>query len=327
MKLLKKNSPDYGAFNPSNGILTVMPDMIKHSNKKGVSLETTICHEAMHIMQSRCSDCFRNEGDMFIGISYKFDGVPVNSLNTTWTYEASAELNMSRFCGVLPTTYLRMTDAMEFVDMSTLLSMTDEAELAENIAFTKNENALYELLGFKDKRKAAEFLYAWEVLLDRPEDFKRAYENKYGVLSDYGDFVKTTYYPYLCATLTKLFYKNLARELSEHSMKVSDIFYLISVYEMNLKRQIDYGSSAERERFDAVFKEYLSIQDTFFTLFDTGDFTLKDDYFSYNENYDDSGIYANADLGWMDKAMREYVLQRNSNLYDEKFEKVVMAYK
>ena len=322
LKILTDNSPDYGAFSQKNGRLIVSPDMIK-SSKTGVSEKTTVCHEAMHMLQSRCIDSIENDGDIFYGISYKFGNLPVNSLNLNWIYEGSAEILMADFYGILPTTYTRDIAALELNDLSLLFNVDSGSGFAEYISFAKDENVLYDLLGFKDKRKAAGYLYAWEILLDKPDDFKKAYEEKHGQLSDYNEFVKTTYLPYVCGVSAKMFYKNLAVELTKRDMKENDVFYLISLYEMGLKKFINYNSADERERFSKFIEEYLNIRNAFFGIIDDDGDGLKNKYLSYSANYTDSDkVCANAEFDLSEDYIREHLLKRFGFLYDTGFKPI-----
>ena len=76
LKILRRNSLNsVGTFSDKTNILSVSPDAVKQKKKQtGNSdvFELTISHEAMHILQSRCTDVEQTEDDSFIGTSYSF---------------------------------------------------------------------------------------------------------------------------------------------------------------------------------------------------------------------------------------------------------------
>lgn len=328
LKILNRGSMNLGTFNDKKDLLNISPDMIKQKrNRNGNTdmYEITVSHEAMHILQCRCTDVEQSDDDSFIGTSYSFEGLAVNPLKHSWLYEASAELNTTLRFGCNPTTYQYMIDNLESISLATVLDDTVNTRQLEKLCFAQDEETLYKQLGFKDETKSIELLYAVELLRNKPDDFKTAYENTYGPLDeDYSGFLKKTYNPYFVEVVSKLLYKNLALKLTQNEISLNDVFYIISLYELDLLKDIPFDNPFVKEKYISVFENYIDMQTTFFEYIQKStNIDVLNSFMEYHMNYKNGSIYANASLEWLDAEKREYVLYRNHQLYDISKEKMI----
>lgn len=325
LKIVERNSFNYGTFNEKNNVLSLTPSMINGKEVDGVDMyELTISHETMHLMQCYCPDVFAGENDSFIGVSYTFDNLSINPLRNRWLFEASAELNATLKKGIEPTTYKYMIENLETISLATVLNDNIKARQLEKISFTNNVKMLYDQLEFKDIDKSIAFLYAIELLREHPEEFKLAYEQKNSAIDgDYQEFLKITYYPYFVEVTSKLFYKNLADKLVGNSISINDVFYLISLYEMDLINMIPLDNKTVREKYPVIYEDYLSLQNEFFAVLQkNSDIDLKSKFLEYSANYEDDGIYINANLDWLDNDKISYIKDRNEALYKQNFKNI-----
>jgi len=330
LKIVNTNSMNLGTFSDKNDSLKISPDMIKQKkNRNGNSnmYELTVSHEAMHILQCRCTDVEQKEEDSFIGTSYSFETLDINPLKHSWLYEASAERNAVLKLGSNPTTYQYMIDNLETISLSTVLNKNVQARQLEKLCFTQDNNTLYKQLEFSDEKKAIEFLYVVELLRNRPEDFKLKYENEYGELpGDYSEFLKLTYNPYFVEVTSKLFYKNLALSLLQNSIELSDVYYLIFLYEVDLLKDIPFDSSSVREKYNETYVMYVNMQREFFNMLQKYvSINVEEEFTKYQMNYEGSEMCANARLDWLDNEKREYLLYRNEVLFDSQH-KCILSY-
>lgn len=328
LKILNRGSVSFGTFNDKNDLLNISPDMIKQAKKlNGNSdmYEITVSHEAMHILQCRCTDIEQGDEDSFIGTSYSFENLEVNPLKNSWLYEASAELNATLRFNCNPTTYQYMIDNLESISLATVLNDNVEARQLEKLCFTRDDEALYSQLEFADKTKAIEFLYVVELLRNRPEDFKLAYEKEHGPLEeDYSEFLKKTYNPYFAEVISKLLYKNLALKLSQNEMSLNDVFYIISMYELDLSKDIPLNNASVREKYKDVYDRYADMQRAFFALIQAyTDINVEDSFNNYRMNYEGDAVYANASLDWLEAEKRAYILFRNNVMYNKNHKHIV----
>lgn len=321
LKILNRGTMNLGTFNDKNDLLNVSPSMIKakkERNGNGDMYELTICHETMHILQCRCIDVPQNKEDSFIGTSYSFENLGINPMKCSWLYEASAELNATQRYYSNPTTYAYMIDNLESISLSSILAQNVQARQLEKLCFTKDNQSLYEQIGFSEKNKSIEFLYVVELLRNKPDDFKKVYEKAYGSINDYDEFLKITYNPYFVEVTSKLLYKNLALRLLVDDISLNDVFYIISLYELDLLKDIPLDNDDVKEKYINIYEQYIQMRSNFFDIMQNhASIEVVEAFEKFEINYGDNLIYANASLEWLDAEKREYLLHRNRVLYNE----------
>ncbi len=329
LKILNRGTMNLGTFNDKTNLLNISPDMIKSKIERTGNSDIyrlTVSHETMHILQCRCCDLIQAENDHFIGTSYVFESLEINPLKNSWLYEASAELNATLRLNSAPTTYQYMIDNLESISLATILNDNNKVRQLEKFSFTQDEASVYKQLEFEDETDAIEFLYTVELLRVKPEDFKAVYEREYAAVEDYDEFLKTTYNPYFVEVVSKLMYKNLAQKLTQNKMSLNDVFYIISLYELDLLKDIPLGNSVVRDKYREVYENYLALQNEFFNLIQKcADINVHDSFAEYSINFGEEELYANATLDWLDSDKSDYLLFRNKVLYD-KSHKPILSY-
>lgn len=139
-------------------------------------------------------------------------------------------------------------------------------------------------------------------------------------IDDYGEFLKRTYNPYFVEVTSKLLYKNLAKQLLENDMPLNDAFYIISLYELDLLKDIPFDSIEVREKYFSVYEDYISLRNKFLECIQ--EYILEDVkvlFENYEINYGDDNVYANATFKWLDENKSEYLLLRNRFLFNKKY--------
>ena len=68
----------------------------------------------------------------------------------------------------------------------------------------------------------------------------------------------------VCQTISKYFYRNLSRLLSENQMTLRELFYLITVFEYNLHLHITYSDESRSEAIRLFMESYTLLQQTLF---------------------------------------------------------------
>lgn len=327
LKILRKDSSNFAEFNYKKDIMNISPDMIELKEERSGNeniYELMVSHETMHMLQSHCTDIEQSEDDFFIGTSYSFGNLEMNPLKNSWLYEASAELNATLHFDSEPTTYQYMINNLESISLATILNDNVKARQLEMLSFTQDAEKVYKQLEFKNETKAAEFLYVVELMRKKPDDFKTVYESKYGAVEDYSEFVKTTYEPYFAEVVSKLLYKNIAYQLTQNDMSLNDVFYVISLYELDLLKDIPLNNATVREQYSQVYEQYVDLQKTFFGYIQKyTDVDVESGFAEYQINYETDSVYANALLEGLNPDKKEYLLFRNNVLFDESYKHII----
>lgn len=304
LKIVEKNSTNYGGFDCKNGVMSINPKMIKATGKKNDYEKFIFTHEAIHMLQSGCADMTGEDSENY-GVSYSFSELLVNPLKLSWLYEGSAELNAAQFRNTDISTYKAFVAFIKSLDLATLVNDTPNSGMAENICFGHNPEDLYRELGFENEQTAAAFLYSAEIMLTKPDDFFKAYGNE---SEDKTEFVNRNIKPAVYETLSKMFYRNIAKRLCSTEMSLNDVFCLISLHEAQINKQLQFGSKESQEIYKSYIDEYAKIKEKFFELVGAGNAeNISGKYGEYKLKYADNGDYINADFGWLDENKRDII--------------------
>lgn len=302
LKIVEKNSTNYGGFDCKSGVMSINPKMIKATGKKNDYEKFIFTHEAIHMLQSGCAD-MTGEDSKNYGVSYSFSELSVNPLKLSWLYEGSAELNAAQFRNTDISTYKALVAFIKSLDLATLVNDTPNSGMAENICFGHNPEDLYRELGFENEQTAAAFLYSAEIMLTKPDDFFKAYGNE---SEDKTEFVNRNIKPAVYETLSKMFYRNIAQRLCNTEMSLNDVFCLISLHEAQINKQLQLGSKESQEIYKSYTGEYAKIKEKFFELAGAGNLE-NISYSEYKIKYEDNGEYINADFSWLDENKRDII--------------------
>ena len=273
LKMYKQTSAVANAFVTDDNCLIISPNMLQVANMingKGTK-EDIFIHEIVHFLQKGCN-CDLNKNTNLkrnFGFSYAFNNLEVNSLDFTWIYEASAEKNMMNLTGHDPLVYKNMIGYLESLSLVNLLNDSYSVNDTEELSFKRDLKDLYTYFNVttdRDKKEILNMMYSIEVMQQAPIDFYNVLEKNTGRTKDSAlvDEVNYTVKVSICETLSKLFYKNLAKNLVNKDAALEDVFYLISLFENDLNSHIKYKDSTKYSYNDRFIETYLNIQDNFF---------------------------------------------------------------
>ena len=305
LKIIEKNSSNYGGFDCKSGVMSINPKMIKATGKKDEYEKFIFTHEAIHMLQSGCAD-MAGENIENYGVSYNFSELSVNPLKLSWLYEGSAELNAARFRNTDISTYKAFASFIKCLNLATLVNDTQNSGMTENICFGHNPEDLYRELGFENGQAAATFLYSAEIMLTKPDEFFKAYGNE---SEDKTEFVNRNIKPAVYETLSKMFYRNVAQKLCSTEMSLNDVFCLISLHETQINKQLQLGSKEIQEIYKSYIDEYAKLKEQFFELVEADNAeNISGKYGEYKLRYENNGEYINADFNWIDPKKYELII-------------------
>lgn len=312
--------------------MLISPDTISivKGKDKDVMMDI-VTHETIHLVQMECPDTIALNGNFEAryGFSTDYDELEVNSLSLLWLVEASAEKCMCTYENIEPITYEYMVGYLESLALTELVNDDYRVGDMEHLIYKDTVEDLYDFFDAKtdsEKRELLNMLYSIQIIEQEPEDLKKAYDDYLGHEADENEFGQLLSNAKCNALLTisRLFYKNLTKKLSERDISIGDVFYMISVYELDLNNHITYNYSGGYERKKSVIEQYLQIQDEFFaTIAPNVNMTkdeLIDSFNAYTYKYigDDGTEVANYNLSWLGNDKIDYLSQRI-----EKFDKVL----
>lgn len=304
LKIIEKNSSNYGGFDCKSGVVSINPKMIKATGKKDDYEKFIFTHETIHMLQSGCTDTVGENIENY-GVSYNFSELPVNPLKLSWLYEGSAELNAARFRNTDISTYRSFVAFIKSLDLATLVNDTSNAGMMENVCFGHNPEDLYRELGFENEQVAAAFLYSAEIMLKKPDEFFEAYGDEQ---TDRTEFVNRNIKPAVYETLSKMFYRNIAKKLCNAEMSLNEVFCLISLHEAQINKQLQLGSKESQGIYKFYIDEYGKLKEKFFELVEAGGAeNVGKKYGEYKLKYENDSEYINADFSWLDEYKRRII--------------------
>lgn len=230
--------------------------------------ETVWVHETMHFGQTCCA-CFLEGEKWRIGINHEYADLDIQPLEWLWLIEASAEMNMCTVLDVEPTTYQTMISYANTMKMVTQLDDRNSVDAVERLNFGHDIEEIFDLLDLHseaEREECIKMMYSIEVLQKKPKGFCDAYEQAYQKdLSNSADAdeLNLTIKDDALLTLTKLFYRNLAREIHNGKATMQDMFYLLRAWEAKLDNHFN-NAYAEFPIFQYFYQRYIEIQNVFF---------------------------------------------------------------
>lgn len=324
LKLFKQTSSVANAFVTDDNCLIISPNMLEVAsliNGKGTDKDIFI-HEINHFLQKGCN-CDLNNNDNLkrnFGISYGFNNVKVNSLDFTWLYEASAEKNMMNLTSHEPLVYQNMIGYLESLSLVNLLNDNYKVADTEKLSFKRNLDDLYTYFDVADgdKKEILNMMYSIEVMQQAPDDFYKALEEQTGKTKDNSlvDEVNYTVKVSICETLSKLFYKNLSKNIVNKDVTLEDVFYLISLFENDLNSHIKYKDSTKYSYNERFINTYIDIQNNFFyqlsKCLNCSEEEMEDRFNNYTSNIklSDGTIVNNYSLNFLNKEKIDYLEER-----------------
>lgn len=317
------------AYMTKDNYLVINPDMINVLQMMNPDLDSyrnTIIHETMHIFQCACIDMKNsNDYEMNYGNSYSWEELEINPLMWDWHIEASAEKNNSNYTGDRPGVYHQMIGYLESLSLSTILNGAVMVNQTERMSFNTGRIETlfkqFDCQNEQDQNEVIKMMYSIEIMQNDKQDFLDLYKKRYGkeLTGQDLDTYKHTSKNSIMTTLTKVFYLNLAKQVSEKNITLQDIFYLITVFENDINSHVKYTNVERFGYIDDFLKLYIDIQDTFFkALSQSSNYEIEKILNAYN----DYGMtilkrgekVPNYSLNWLIKDKREYILSRDEFL-------------
>ena len=267
IKLLSLTGSVKGEYISYENILGINFELL---NKVGLSgsVDVICLHEANHVIQSGSVKEKDNEGyEKNLGILYQWNDLKVNALNYQWFIEASAEKLVSKCTTNNNETYQYMLETLDTMYLSSIFNNeVDEYTLA-SISLQPNLTKMFEYFNCDDNDDKIEkimMFYTYDIINNsKNTEFKDAYKEEYG--SNYSISYNDNLECQCAEVLAKNFYCNLIKGLSSGEETLSNILYVIKVFEcdLNNKTKTSYIRNEDQKVF---IENYLNVRKVFFEL-------------------------------------------------------------
>lgn len=230
----------------------------------------TIAHEGQHLLQSVSIPAQEALGlAQGYGFAYSWEELPVNALYTSWFVEASAEKLTAYFYDTEPETYFAM---ISYLDSLTVLSALTGVEPIEvpRLSQQGTLEAVFDLFDRETEAEQREFLnllYAIQVIQQVPDDFWEVCTAQTGLSQENEDDlieVQRNLKTAACLTMSRMFYENLARLLTEGTLTLRELFYLIDSWEFDLNQHLVYDDETRLGTTTPFLEGYPAMQAAFF---------------------------------------------------------------
>lgn len=315
----KSGSLDFGGFDMDNRFY------LNYTNMKNGAFamdtddieQTTFYHEMMHAFQFACDDVKKTDEDR-MGIMHTYDSLEVNPLSWYWLLEGSAEMNMSQYLGVRYSTYKNKIGYIHSLNIAANLNSNNEYLQIEKICFQRDLEKFFEVLDITDENDKIEIIkmmYSIEIIQESKDDFYDWYNETYNAnLSDETNgeqsVLRLTLKEDALMTLTKLFYRNLARQINKGSVTLQDAYYLMRLYEADLDSHFSNNTVGYMEFFHDFYDTYVDLQNEFFAVIAEENNLSADDLANEFDNYSMNAVSKspNCDLKFLSSDAKNYYM-------------------
>lgn len=313
----KSGALDFGGFDMNNRFY------INYKNMKNGALamdtddieQTTFYHEMMHAFQFACEDIKKPNEDR-MGITHTYESLEVNPLSWYWLLEGSAEMNMSQYLDVRYSTYKNKIGYIHSLNIATNLNTNNEYVQIENICFQRDLEKFFEVMDVSsksEKREIIKMMYSIEIIQESKDDFYDWYNEAYNTdLSDETNgeqsVLRLTLKEDALMTLTKLFYRNLARQINKGNVTLQDAYYLMRLYEADLDIHFSNNTVGYMEFFHNFYDTYVDLQNEFFSIIADENDLSADDLQNEFDNYSMNAVSKspNCDLRFLNSDAKNY---------------------
>ena len=313
----KTGSLDFGGFDMNNRFY------LNYKNMKNGSFamdtdnieQTTFYHEMMHAFQFACDDIKKPDEDI-MGITHTYDSLEVNPLSWYWLLEGSAEMNMSQYLDVRYSTYKTMIGYIHSLNIAANLNTNNEYVQIEKICFQKDLEKFFEVLDVNsdsEKREIIKMMYSIEIIQESKDDFYDWYNETYNTdlsneTTGEQSVLRLTLKEDALMTLTKLFYRNLARQINKGNVTLQDAYYLMRLYEADLDNHFSNNTVGYMEFFHNFYDTYVDLQNEFFSIIADENNLEADDLANGFDNYSMNAVSKspNCDLKFLSSDAKDY---------------------
>lgn len=275
----------------------VIPDMIRTQDNPDLLEDVTI-HETMHLIQASSQDEVKKNSYQYrYGISSLNSSLPHNSLFWSWYFESSAEfLAIEKNGGYDTELYPLQMNAFNYINLATFINDSGRKMSLADLSLVSDPNVFFSFFDCKtkeDKKEIISMFYSMELLY--------GFQNE-GGLKEFGkekESIMRSLKSSICTTNTKIFYKNLINKYENSKMPLKDIYYLISIFEIETNRFSWVNKKSDE--YCNFIKDYNDIQRTFFdylaskTNNDTN--TLLNDFNNYYSSLNSTSINTSLSTG------------------------------
>lgn len=313
----KSGSLDFGGFDMNNRFY------LNYKNMKNGAFamdtddieQTTFYHEMMHAFQFACDDVKKPDEDR-MGIMHTYDSLDVNPLSWYWLLEGSAEMNMSQYLDVRYSTYKNKIGYIHSLNIAANLNTNNKYVQIEKICFQRDLEKFFDVLDItdeNDKKEIIKMMYSIEIIQESKDDFYDWYNEAYNTdLSDETNgeqsVLRLTLKEDALMTLTKLFYRNLARQINSGGATLQDAYYLMRLYEADLDNHFSNNTIGYMEFFHNFYDTYVDLQNEFFGIIADENNLSANDLANEFDNYSMNAVAKspNCDLRFLNSDAKNY---------------------
>lgn len=333
LKIFEQKSSFSNAFVSYDNYLVISPNMMQITEiLSNESKENDIIiHEIMHLLQKGCNCDLNNNKNLEqnFGVAFKFNNLDVNSLKNSWLYEASAEKCMVNYTNNEIVTYKTKISYLESLSLTNLLNDNYNINDTENLSFKRSLDDLYKYFNVEtdgEKMEILNLMYSIEIMQQEPSDFYKKYKEIYGAdkTDELRDKINYNVKSSACQTLSKLFYRNLAKTITnKNNVTLEDIFYLICLFENDMNNHLLYSKEQNIDNNDDFINKYVEIQDNFFyqlsLCLNVKQEEIEESFYQYsaNEKTESGVIVKNYDLNFLSQEKIKYLEERQNELKTE----------
>lgn len=169
-----------------------------------------------------------------------------------------------------------------------------------------------------DMYELIEMMYSIEIIQQKPTGFFDWFEEKYNIQAIEGSQellrLRLTVKEDALLTLTKLFYRNLAREINNGGVTLRDAYYLIRVFEADIDRHMSNQTVGYLIFFKDFYGDYLDVQNEFFAVLSKNNNVEEDKLssgfqaYSMNINDGEKDVSPNCTLNFLTNEQRRDVV-------------------
>lgn len=320
---------DLGGFTMDNRFY-MNYDMIENL-KIGIDSDdpelTTFYHEMMHAFQFACDDMKKQNEDRMGIVHIYNDELEINPFSWYWLLEASAEMNMSQHLGVRYSTYKSRITYIDTLNFISNISSGEHVIQTEKLSFQRDTSKLFEQLDMtsdNEMHEVIKMMFNIEILQEENRGFYDWYNEEYNVdlSNDDGEktYLRLTVKEDSLLTLTKIFYRNLARQINQGNATLQDAYFLMRVMEADLDRHFSNYDVGYMLFFHNFYDSYVEIQDEFFRLMASENNLSIEELIDGFENYsmNTTSKSPNYDLNFLSKAKKDYIADEFVNSFYKK---------
>lgn len=326
LKIFSYEGFSYGFFDQTKTVLGV--NLTALSNESNEVANEIICHEIVHLVQGASEEELENSNHVERqGYCYTIDDNTYNPYNWTWFIEACAEEYSYKYNNLSePFVYSSEIQTLEAMKLATFSSGN---EFSESL-YSSDINTLYKIFNCtteEEKKEIQQMFYALTIYYNDDPGFEgiHFFNSVYPQVGTEKLLnIRSELRGTACLTMSKFFYKNLALKIDNKSVCLEDIFKVISIYELEMSRQLWYDT--EYEDLQVFYEGYVNVQNVFFAnlanALGVETSYIKELYYAYNKEVE----ITNISIPWLSNDENEYLNYINESRAGNKRDAIFKYY-